>query len=194
MKAITLTLLCAFFFASTVVAQTDSTQQKKEERNFRKLWIEFGGGSSRSLERIDPEHSSWGSHNDILSSWNITDNHSVGVKMVWSFPGGEEYPEHFSLMANYQFTHFTGLKKTPVEEKRVFGFYGGTGIGFLAIQKDSLSKSPSKTSFAMMPYLGIRYWLFYLNGIFHFAADNKQNSYFGFSAGLFFGGGLINKH
>jgi len=194
MKAITLTVLITFFFTGTMVAQTDSTNQKRQERNFRKLWVEVGGGSARFLERQDPEHSIRGSHNDLLSAWNITDNHSVGIKMVWSFPSEEQYPEHFSLMANYQFTYFTGLKNSPADDRHVFGFYAGTGIGFLTVQKDSISKSPSKTSFAMMPYLGVRYWHFYFNGTFHFAEGNKQSSYFGFSAGLFFGGGFIYKH
>lgn len=54
MKAITLTVLIVFLFTSTSVRAQDSTQAKKQERYFRKFWVEFGAGGIRFVGKKDP--------------------------------------------------------------------------------------------------------------------------------------------
>ena len=198
MKAIKSTVFIALFFTSTaVLAQADSTHSKKQERNFKKFSVQFGASNLRFVGKKEPEveHSKEGYGGHILPAWNITDNHSLGLKMIWSYHDEKNSPEHFSLLANYQFTYFGGPNDLPVKESNVVGLYAGLGIGFTSTTalKDSVSETPSKISFAMMPYVGIRYWHFYVDGHFHFAAGNKQATYIGFSVGVIFGGGLLNK-
>src|SRR4030095_89850 len=182
MKAIKSTVFIALLFASvTIHAQTDSTHSKKEDRYFKKFQVEVGGGSSRFIGKKDPEvkHSKEGINLHILPSWNITDNHSVGLKMVGSYHDEEKLPDHFSLLANYQFTYYGGPSDLPVKDENRVGLYAGLGIGFsnTVAQKDSISETPSKTSFAMMPYLGIRRWHLYADVHYHFEQGNKQGTY-----------------
>jgi hypothetical protein len=198
MKAIKSTVFIALLFTGTAaLAQTDSTYSKKQERYFRKFSVQFGVSSLRFVGKKDPavEHSKGGYGGHILPAWNITDNHSLGLKMVWSYHNEKNSPDNFSLLANYQFTYFGGPNNLPEKESDVVGLYAGLGIGFTSTiaLEDSVSETPSKTSFAMMPYLGIRYWHFCADGHFHFAAGNKQATYIGFSLGIIFGGGLLNK-
>jgi hypothetical protein len=161
MNAIKSTVFIALFFTSTaVLAQADSTRSKKQERNFKKFSLQFGASNLRFVGKKEPEveHSKEGYGGHILPAWNITDNHSLGLKMIWSYHDEKNSPEHFSLLANYQFTYFGGPNDLPVKESNVVGLYAGLGIGFTSTNalRDSVSETPSKTSFAMMPYLGIR--------------------------------------
>jgi hypothetical protein len=198
MKAIKSTVFVALLFTSAaVIAQTDSTHSKKQVRYFRKFSVQFGPTTLRFVGKKDPEvgHSKEGYGGHLLPAWNITDNHSVGLKMVWSYHNEQSASENFSLLANYQFTYFGGANDLPASEEKLVCFYGGLGIGFsnATAPKDSIATIPSNTSFAMMPYIGIRYWHLYADGHFHLAAGNKDDTYFGCSIGLLFGGGLLKK-
>jgi hypothetical protein len=198
MKAIKSTVFAALLFTSTaVLAQADSTQSKKQERYFKRYSVQIAGSGLRFIGSKDPdvEHSKTGYGGHILPAWNITDNHSLGFKMVWSYHNEQNISDNFSLLANYQFTYFGGPNDMPIREKDVFGLYAGLGIGFsnTTTQKDSVKEATSKNLFAMMPYVGIRYDHLYADAHFHLAAGNKDASYFGFSVGIIFGGGLRNK-
>lgn len=131
----------------------------------------------------------------IQPAWNITDNNSVGAKMVWAYHDETNGSGSFSALVNYIYSCYGKPNEIPNTETKLVGFYGGVGIGVCTgplSNKDSLGISaPSETSFAMMPFVGIRYAHFHLNGDYHFAAGNKHNTWFGFSAGIIFGGGLI---
>jgi len=98
------------------------------------------------------------------------------------------------LLANYMYTYYGGPDNIPDRIESLVAFYGGAGIGFTngpSHKNDSTLKNNSdKTSFALMPYLGIRYGLLFMDAHYHLAASNKLNTYFGLSAGLIFGGGL----
>jgi len=198
MKAIKSTVFIALLLTSTSgFAQTDSTHSKIKERYFRKFSVQFGPTTLRFVGKKDAEveHSKTGYGGHILPAWNITDNHSLGLKMVWSYYNEQSFSDNFSLLANYQFTYYGSPGDMPATNDRVLGFYAGLGIGFssTAAQKDSASPTPSKTSMAIMPYLGIRYWHLYIDGHFHLAAGNKDDTYVGCSIGLLFGGGLLKK-
>src|SRR5689334_10485599 len=104
MKAIKSTVFIALLLASTTVfAQTDSTRSKKHERYFRKFSVQFGPTTLRFVGKKDPEtdHSKEGYGGHLLPAWNITDNHSVGLKMVWSYHNEQNASDNFSLLANY---------------------------------------------------------------------------------------------
>jgi len=198
MKAIKSTVFIAWLFTSTAVfAQTDSTHSKKQERSFRRFSVQIAGSGLRFIGKKEPdvEHSKTGYGGHILTAWNITDNHSLGLKMVWSYHNEKSASDNFSLLANYQFTYFGGRNNMPTRERDVLGLYAGLGIGFsnTTAQKDSVAKIPSKNFLAMMPYAGIRYGHLYADGHFHLATGNKDATCFGFSVGIIFGGGLLNK-
>src|SRR5215467_1453420 len=109
MKAIKSTVFAALLFTSTaVLAQADSTHPKKQERYFTKFSVQFGPTQLRFVGKKDPEaeNSTKGFGGQLLPAWNITDNHSVGLKMIWSYHNDESFPDYFSLMANYQFNFF----------------------------------------------------------------------------------------
>ena len=133
MKAIKSTVFIALFFTSTaVLAQADNTQSKKQERYFRKFSVQFGPSNLRFVGKKEPEveHSKEGYGGHILPAWNITDNHSLGLKMVWSYHNEKNSPDNFSLLANYQFTYFGGPKYMPEKVSNAIGLYAGLGIGF----------------------------------------------------------------
>ena len=199
MKAIISPIIIAtlLFTGTAILAQADSTQSKKQERYFKKFSVQLAGSGLRFVgkKESDVEHSKTGYGGHIFSAWNITDNHSVGLKIVFSDHNEPNSPENSSLLANYQFTWLGGHNDMPTREKDVLGLYAGLGIGFsnTTIQKDSVKEASSKNFFAAMPYVGIRYGHLYADGHFHLAAGNKDATYFGFSVGIIFGGGLRNK-
>jgi len=190
--------IATLLFTSTMVlAQADSTQSKKQERYFKKFSVQLAGSGLRFAGKKESgvEHSKTGYGGHIFSAWNITDNYSVGLKVVFSYYNQQNSPENTSLLANYQFTWFGGPNDMPTREKDVFGLYAGLGIGVsnTTTQKDSVKEASSKNFFAAMPYIGIRYGHLYADGHFHLAAGNKDATYFGFSVGIILGGGLRNK-
>ena len=198
MKAIKSTVFIALLFTSTAVfAQTDSTHSKKQERYFRKFSVQTAGSGLRFVGKKEPgvEHSKTGYGGHILSAWNITDNQSLGLKMVWSYHNEKNASDNFSLLANYQFNYFGGPNNMPTRDRDVIGLYSGLGIGLSSTttQTDSVKATTSKNFLAIMPYAGIRYGHLYADGHFHLAAGNKDATYFGFSVGIIFGGGLLNR-
>ena len=200
MKAIKLTVFAvSLFISTTIIAQSDSPHSKRQERYLQKFSLQLGAGGVRFLgkKESEVEHSKEGWVGNILPAWNITDNHSIGVNMVGSFHNEKNSSDYVSLLANYQFIYYGDLS-TIDKNERLIGLYAGLGVGFSTVgsQSDSLSATTSKTSFAMMPYLGIRSYVLYATGNFHWAVGNKQATYVGFSAGIYFGGGLLknSKH
>jgi hypothetical protein len=98
------------------------------------------------------------------------------------------------LLANYMYTYHGGPVNIPDRIESLIAFYGGAGTGFTngpSHKNDSTSKNNStKTSFALMPYVGIRYGPLFMDAHYLLAVGNRLNTYFGLSAGLIFGGGL----
>jgi len=197
MRAINLTVLASCLFISTaILAQNKNDEPGGQERIFKKFRVDIAGSGIRFIGEKEAgiKHSKTGYGGYIQPAWNITDNHSLGLKMLWSEHDEQNGTEHFSLLANYMYTYFGGPHDIPDRIEELIAFYGGAGIGFTngpSHKNDSTVKNNSnKTSFAFMPYFGIRYGPLFMDAHYHLAAGNKLNTYFGLSAGLIFGGGL----
>jgi len=188
MNAIKLTLLLTLAFYDNLSFAQD--EGKNDEMRFRKFRLDFAGSTMKFIGKRDRaiqlSRSGFGGH--ITPAWNIDNNNTVGLKMVWSYHEEDKNIDHFSLLANYMYTYYYG----STSYSRFITFFGGAGAGISTGPKydGSIANNPNVTSFAFMPYLGIRYGAFCLDGNYHFVAGNKEGTYFGLSFGIIFNGGF----
>jgi hypothetical protein len=190
MKAIHLiSLLACLFISTAILAQKDSTKTKEQERIFRRFKVEIGFGNAYYPGKDRPL-----GMNRLSVDWNITDHHSLGIQTLWSAQDGNDSIRNSSTLATYTFNYFP-FKSIPRRDRDVLGLFASIGMGVttsVVTGQDSFESS-SKTSFAVMPGLGIRYSHFDAMFSYHFAPGNKQATYFGFTLGFMFGGGVRNK-
>jgi hypothetical protein len=197
MKAIQLISLLACLFVSTaVLAQEDSTKSKKPQHIFRRFAVEIGFGNAYFGDKKDSSLAHTGGQNRLSAYWNITDHHSVGIQMLWSFRKGNDSVENSTILASYTFNYFP-LNIVPQRDRDVFALFTSIGVGVTTIPTVSIepafNPSSEKTSFVIMPGLGARYSHFHGSVNFHFVPGNKEATYLGWSLGFTFGGGVRNK-
>ena len=190
MKAIhSITLLACLFRSTAILAQEDSTKSNKQERIFRRFRAEIGFGNAYFAGQERPIN-----ENRLSIDWNITDHHSLGIQTLWSAQDGSDSIHNSSTLATYTFNYFP-LNLVPQRDRDVLGLFASIGMGVttsVVTGPDSF-ESISKTSFVVMPSLGIRYSHFDGMVSYHLAPGNQQATYFGLSLGFMFGGGVRNK-
>jgi hypothetical protein len=190
MRAINLISLLACLFISTAIsAQEDSVKSKNQERIFRRFKVEIGFGNAYYAGKERPLNK-----NRLSLDWNITDHHSLGIQTIWSSPDENDSVRSWSTLATYTFNYFP-LNFVPQRDKDVLGLLASLGMGVTTstVASQDAFQPSSKTSFVVMPCLGVRYSHF--DGIvsYHFVPGNQKANYFGFSIGFMFGGGVRNK-
>ena len=190
MKAIHLISLIACLFISTaILAQQDSSKPKKQERIFRRFKVEIGFGNAYFAGKDRPVD-----ENRLSVDWNITDHHSVGIQTLWSTPSESDTVTNSSTLLTYTFNYFP-LKLTPQRDRDVLGLFASIGMGVTTsvVTSQESFESFSKTSFVVMPGMGIRYSHFDGMVSYHFVPGYQKANYFGLSLGIMFGGGVRNK-
>jgi hypothetical protein len=195
MKAIHLIVFVCLLASIQTTAQTKDENSKKHERVFKKFRVDVAGSGLRFTGKKDPgvEHSKTGYGFHLQPAWNITDNHSLGIKLAGSYHDEKNGTDHLSVLLNYTYTYFGRPGDIPDEMNKLFVVYGGVGCGISTSEvqnNDSTKNISDKTSFAIMPHLGIRYGRIFCDGHYHLAAGDKQNTYFSISFGVMFGGGF----
>lgn len=194
-----------YFIASTVLillttaaSAQDQKTKNQSTHDFRKFRFDFAGMGMRfaGKKEANVQGSKIGFGGFIQPAINLTDEHSVGLKVVWSYHDEDPKLNHISVLANYMFIWYD--KNTKTERMNQFiTFIGGTGVGITSGPGPNSNTTThyytTKTSLAIMPFAGIRYGLLFGDINYHIAAGNKINSFLGGSIGIMFNGGFRKK-
>lgn len=169
--------------------------QKENSHDFKNFRLDFAGTGMRFAGKKEDniQGSKAGFGGFIQPTFRITDQHYAGLKMLWSYHDEDPKLNHFSLLANYMFMYYKNAAKASGLRKFIT-FFTGAGAGITSgpgPTSNSITHFyPTKTSFALMPYAGLRWGNLFGDIAYHYAAGNKLNSFIGFSIGIMFNGGF----
>lgn len=187
---------CFVLLIFSILSHAQQNHTKKElSHDFKNFRLDFAGTGMRFAgkkeENIQGSKAGFGGF--IQPTFRLTDQHYAGLKMLWSYHDEDPKLNHFSILANYMFMYYGKASKTS-ELRKFITFFAGAGAGITSgpgPNSNSLTHFyPKKTSFALMPYAGLRWGNLFGDVNYHYAAGNKLNSFIGFSIGIMFNGGF----
>lgn len=179
-------------FSIATFAQENSTETPDVQ--LRKFRLDIGLTSIRFVGPTDPltqgSKSGFGAY--LQPSYNLTNAHSVGLKMLLSYHFEDPHLTNWSLMGNYSYALLGKSCQNSIKRKCITGFAGASvgitgGPGEMSNPEQDIYVE--QKSLALMPFIGLRYSHIYLEGLYHLAANNKYNTFFGFTFGVMIGGG-----